>query len=441
MNRTRRVVTLCCSLSLFQCMEFAFGQQDMCPIGDSQCLDQRFGAACVNLRDGATADSCATWLAYLMQRPDAGEPEPQLLAGATYRALARFTDDPHLTQSHQEQAAAVFSRVLDRDPVNIRALYGLASTASTLEDRVAYLRMAVAANPIDLQTLNRLADTLAAVGGIASVRERIEIREQAYYADADLGFGLAYGDSIMQDQEARWRLTSSIVSNYSELLRHLESDADDGSELMDAETRRNRFIDQARDDLLVDATLEEVRRADTSDPEVLVTGLSLLCRSEALEIFGGRECMEALSLVADRALTSPDLEQGRRLTDVVGSTTESLLQQDSYLVRDNPDWRARVVESMEQLIASDVATPAVYANYATVQTDPEIGLSALRQGAVQFPTDSNVAIADAMMATSMASLPQTLLPMLMEAIRSHDPLENTANAAVAPIRKPIWTSA
>ncbi len=378
-------IVICCALLFLGSVYPASAQSDECPVGDHACLDQHFGTACVNIRDGATEDTCSAWLVELQRRPDIGEPDAQLLMGTTYRSLSRHTDDPNLSRTFRELATATVQQLVDQTPTNVRALHRLATTASNNEDRAEILRRVVAIDPTDLTAVERLAAVLINISGTDSARERIDIQEHAY------------DQANLSDNRVRLRLAQSLLLSYRMLIDRLVaapgSSQSDPVQVADVEARRSAFIDQVREDLRIDTMRGEVHLRPASDSDRTAAHLSLLCRNDAVSVLGGRDCIESLDAVVEAATMSGGTEQGFHLADAAALTMRSLIGNDRQLSADFPDWRSRFAASLLQLIANGIETPNVYASYAVIELEPEVLLPVLRRGLTSFPDDRDVAVA------------------------------------------------
>jgi tetratricopeptide (TPR) repeat protein len=364
------------------------GQQEGCPLGNFECLSERFGVACVDRIGGATADTCLAWLVELQRRSDVDAPRAMVTLGYTYSLLARLSEDRDVARSYREQAATTFRQVREEDPANVQALYGLVSIAETPEQRVDYLRQVVAISPSDLQAVNRLANALTNVGGLANNLERINVQERAY-AETDLRFG----QTQVASEELRWRLVGDLASSYRWLVSQLMSSDADSSDIADAEANLASFIGRARSDLRIEAMVSEINREPAADPGQTTTKLSSLCRSEALSVFGANACMDSLAVVIEAVATSGGSVAGFQLADVVASTMVSMAGDYWLFIRmDYPDWIDQSVAALRRLMASGMETAALYAAYSTFESDPEARLTALQRGSALFPADGEVAL-------------------------------------------------
>lgn len=380
MKRNWPIALPACALVLLGCAYPAVGQDGACPAGDYVCLDQHFGLACVNRMDGANGETCAAWLAELRSRPDVGAPEAQLLAGHTLRSLSTFGDDREMRASYRDQASAVFSRLVAENPAYVEALMALSSLVDTSEGRRELLRRAAAADPSDMLVVQSLA-------AAEDLPERIDLYERTY-AEPHLRFGGAMSSS----EGLRWRVARNLASAYRTLASSLASSQADASAVADAEARLAAFIGRVRDDFRIDAMLAQRHSDAADDPDGTAGRLSSLCRTEALGVFGGYDCIEALDAVAETAVAAGGSRAGLQLADLVATTMDSLPGSIRQLESAYPHWREVFPVTLGRLIASGADSPTVFRVYAKFETDPEARLNMLLHASEVHPEDAEVAV-------------------------------------------------
>ncbi len=377
-------VSVCGAMLLIGFGLSAPAQNGDCPIGDTMCLDQRFGAACVDIREGATEETCTIWLAELQRRPDIGEPDTQLLVGVTYSALFKLSDDPSLSRNFRELGTTTFRQLLDQYPTDIRALYGLASTATSREEYAGYLRQIIDIDPNNLHAVEHLGNILLDMAGASQALESVDIRERAY------------AEAALMDPATRLRLAYGVTVTYRTLNHHLlealESSEADRIRISEAEDRLSAFVDQVREDFRSDRMSGEINQEAIGDPDHAIAQLTIICDRHALSVFGAGDCMESVNNIAESIVASPQTAPATRLADAVGSILVSMVIDEWRFQRDFPDWRERFAESLRTLMTSGVRSGAVYyAYYYFELDDPDARLNALQQGSTLFPENRNIA--------------------------------------------------
>jgi hypothetical protein len=90
--------------------------------------------------EAATIDSCTTWLRSVEQSPDYAHPNVQLAAASANLALSNLTGGAAAKTPFREQAANLYSKVIDKDPTNTRALVGLAVVSDSRDEKLTLMR-------------------------------------------------------------------------------------------------------------------------------------------------------------------------------------------------------------------------------------------------------------------------------------------------------------
>ncbi len=387
MNTRSLPVWSCCAALYVGFAALALSQQAECPFEDHQCLDQRFGAACVAVSAGADAETCSAWLTEVLQRPDIGSPDVQSLVGSTYVALAHLTADRQLGQSYLDQAEATYLQILIENPADVRILRRLSSTATTPLGRAEYLRQAVEIDPTNLVAVHDLSRALLNVGSVASTLERVAVQERAYN-EADL--------SIERDH---LNLAFSLGLSYRVLIAQLDSSDPpaDSVQITAVQSRLASFLDQAREDLHWESRLSEIRREPESDPEQTAAILSFICDRHARSTFGATDCIDSVTSVADAATVLGGTDTGLRLADAVASSIRSVALDEFGVDAHDADWTERFAAATQRMMASGAETPGLYFAYSYMKPymrnlDPDEMLTTLQRGSARFPEDPDIAV-------------------------------------------------
>ena len=101
-----------------------------CALTDRACVDENYSRMCFD--KDATPSSCGTWLRPFERSPDTGVRNS--VAGIYLIAEGHWqASDPQ--PWFKERAAALIHGILEEDPENAEALFGLALLAPTNEER------------------------------------------------------------------------------------------------------------------------------------------------------------------------------------------------------------------------------------------------------------------------------------------------------------------
>lgn len=99
-------------------------QLDQCDSGDEACLAQNHAKACRN-PDTSGCSECQQWLQTLNEYPSSRSVEMELILATTYYDLGTLTPDNRLREDYHARAHELLTHIIEEDPEEISALYGL----------------------------------------------------------------------------------------------------------------------------------------------------------------------------------------------------------------------------------------------------------------------------------------------------------------------------
>ncbi len=333
------------------CLSSVLRAQELgCALADSWCLQRLQTEMC--RVEGATIDSCSTWLQALERSPTATHSNVRLSMAAANVGLARLTADETERAQYRDRAGEIYRSVVRDDPANPRGWLGLSSLAEVREEREYLLRQAVGTDPTDDGLLQLLADV------IVDPIERADVWEQAY--------------SVAPTEIRMLYFAGLAVPAY---------------ERAGAADRAAALRDRVRTDLRLDARFSDLSDPGATSPDRVGAALEEACKSEILAIFGANTCLENIQAV----LAAAEEDTAFLLSASRGILVAARGQGGRWLELEDPQWRQRFESTLEALMDTGMAPQSVYTTLAFITQSTEKRVRTMRAAAGRFPLDCEIA--------------------------------------------------
>jgi hypothetical protein len=272
----------------------------------------------------ATPESCAAWLRPFEQSPSV---DVRNSVAGIYLLAADRWQPKNPQPSFRDRAASVTHGILEEDPTNAEALFGLALLAPTDEEHVAALRRVVAVDP-DPMYLQSLARALSQ--NEANLAESAALLERAYEAAMQRASG-----------PYAWRFARDAVFEY------------EWAELPNRAAQLRKRFEQ---DLDLDTEVAGTAHAETVEPARLKRVLDELCGELIVRMLGGSHCLASIERVVDAAdRVAIDNVRARLAENASDAMFLAAQTSGDVLSQADPAWRSRFESTLRRYFGPESA--------------------------------------------------------------------------------------